>query len=173
MPRAYSDRIRSSKPCQRVAPPLPVARHRDLQGPKLPLQPLAARSVAAVAAAVALRRVPLVAQMRRQLRLQRSLHNRLRQLLQQPVLPGYLLHRGMPLQHLVDQLLIHSHFDLLAFIRKDRLHKMVYTLGAKDKDKATAMIQVASPAPSLRPSAERWPFCGGLLMARLKLKPCP
>jgi hypothetical protein len=41
----------------------------------------------------------------------------------------------MPLQHLVDQLLIHSHFDLLAFIRKDRLHKMIYTLGRRQEQK--------------------------------------
>src|SRR5216683_7434670 len=59
---------------------LPVPRHLDLHRPEVALQPLAARPVAAVAALAAFRRVPFVAQMRRQLRTQRPLHHRLRQL---------------------------------------------------------------------------------------------
>ncbi len=65
---------------------LPVARHRDLQGAEVALQALSAFAVAAVAAVVPFDGMLLVAQMRGQLGLQRPLHQRLGQLLQQPVL---------------------------------------------------------------------------------------
>jgi hypothetical protein len=107
---------------------LPVARNFDLDLAELALQLLGADSVARVAVVMPFRGMLLLSQMRGQLRLQRSLHDGPGQLLQQSVLPDQILWLLVISQQLVDQLLVHLHRDLLSLIRKDRLHKMVYTL---------------------------------------------
>src|SRR6266851_5440867 len=61
--------------------------------------------------------------MRGQFRVQRTLQNRLGQLLQKTVLPGYLFHRRTPLQQLIDQLPIQSHS-----ISSQLVEKIVYTI---------------------------------------------
>src|SRR5216683_1702051 len=60
--------------------------------------------------------------MRGRFRVQRTLQNRLGQLLQKTVLPGYLFHRRTPLQQLIDQLPIQSHS-----ISSQLVEKIVYT----------------------------------------------
>src|SRR5713226_5612800 len=61
--------------------------------------------------------------MRGQFRVQRTLQNRLGQLLQKTVLPGYLFHRRTPLQQLIHQLPIQSHS-----ISSQLVEKIVYTI---------------------------------------------
>src|SRR5437762_2002603 len=100
-PRAQGEDlvIETSKPRRslghqlRLEARLPIPRYFNFDRAEISLQPLAARPVTPVALRFALRAMPLVAQMRRQLRLQYPFYDGLRKLLQKPVLPGYVFRR--------------------------------------------------------------------------------
>src|SRR5712692_5144306 len=84
--------------------------------------------------------------MRGQFRVQRTLQNRLGQLLQKTVLPGYLFHRRTPLQQLIDQLPIQSHS-----ISSQLVEKIVYTIWFTPSPKPLGcpILGAASIAPKV------------------------
>ena len=105
----------------------PVARDLDVDLAVLGQDRLRARAVAAVAAAAARRVALLVAQMRRQLRPERTLDQRLLQPFEQPVVAGQVLRLLIVGKQLIQKLRINRRRRHVSLLQKVNSQKPAYT----------------------------------------------